>query len=111
MRGLVHVCPSPYPLPKLNPKLSRINCKLQLYRLWFNPTWISIGFPESKKIFYFEKWVPDRVPTWVPIGYPLEGPKEPAKEKNITKWNRAKCAYCLPRRGNNLRSGSEKGTR
>ena len=26
--------------PKLNPKLSRINCKLQLYRLWFNPTWI-----------------------------------------------------------------------
>ena len=52
MRGLVHVCPSPYPLPKLNPKLSRINCKLQLYRLWFNPTWIL--------------WVPDRVPIWVP---------------------------------------------
>ena len=24
---------------KINPKLSRINCKLQLYRLWFNPTW------------------------------------------------------------------------
>ena len=31
-------------LPKLNPKLSRINCKLQLYRLWFNPTWI-YGYP------------------------------------------------------------------
>ena len=26
-------------IPSPNPKLSRINCKLQLYRLWFNPTW------------------------------------------------------------------------
>ena len=27
-----------------NPKLSRINCKLQLYRLWFNPTWTLNSF-------------------------------------------------------------------
>ena len=30
---------TPPPTPSPNPKLSRINFKLQLYRLWFNPTW------------------------------------------------------------------------
>ena len=46
-----------------------------------------------------------RVPTWVPIGYPLEGPKEPVKDKSRSgteKWVPDRVPIWVPRRGAHL---------